>query len=230
MKRKVPLIACVCIVSLLTLSCESQEKKIELLTVQLNDDSVEVRRSAAIELAKIRKPDTIPALMKALNDESERVYSIASEGLVKIGPPAIPALIRAFRDDFDEDHQDAEARAAYTKRAYAVLMKIGKPAVLDLTEALNREDASVRRYTIEILAKIGEPAIPVLIKMLSNEARIFRSMLGLLRSEAYFFRRENVMNLSYISDALGEIGEPAVEVLIKALNSEFIIERAYAAN
>jgi len=60
-------------------SCGSQTKKIEALTMHLDDGNVQVRRDAVVELSKIGTPSTIPALVKALEDESQYVRLVTAD-------------------------------------------------------------------------------------------------------------------------------------------------------
>jgi HEAT repeat protein len=107
MTREMLLFACAFLVSVMMISCESQEKKIESLMVQLDDRDVKVRHAAVMELSKMDEPVVIPALIKALADESEPVYSVATEALVQIGPPAVPALVTALGDKAVDVRQHA---------------------------------------------------------------------------------------------------------------------------
>lgn len=71
----------------------------------------------------------------------------AARALVKIGKPAVPALIDALRDD---------ERAVWMLAATA-LVKIGKPAVPALLMALQHDEEAVRIMVSGILVQIGTP-------------------------------------------------------------------------
>ena len=197
MKGRRFLVVWVCVVSLLILSCESKEKKIESLTIQLNDRSVEVRRAAAVKLSHIGGAAAVPALMKALNDESESVYSVVSETLVKMGEPAIPALIRGLSEISVESFDDGP-------RSLDVLVQMGEPAVPALVKALDDKNVGIRFRAVTALARIGQPE-EVVIDALTKAVH----------------DPENLVCAVAVM-ALGEIGEPAkraVPAIANALNS-----------
>ncbi|MFQ5795664.1 MAG: HEAT repeat domain-containing protein [Candidatus Bipolaricaulia bacterium] len=87
---------------------------------------------------------------------------LAVRKLVKIGPAAVPTLIKVLQDkDVDVRQEAAEA-----------LGKIGpdaRDAVPALVEALRDEDWSVRQFSAWALRKIGPDAVPALIEALEDE-------------------------------------------------------------
>ena len=70
------------------------------LIVALEDDYWEIRILAAQALGKIGPGAmaAVPVLVSAFNGES-RIASFAKEALISIGPPAVPALVKALEDE-----------------------------------------------------------------------------------------------------------------------------------
>lgn len=84
----------------------------------------------------------------------------AAESLVKIGPPAVPALVRALGD---KDWR-------VSTRAVVTLGKFGSPTVPALIGALGKKYSGVRMTAAEVLGKNGDSsAIPALIRALGDE-------------------------------------------------------------
>ena len=76
---------------------QSPQAQAEWLVPFLNDPAREVRQCAALGLAI--KPDerAVESLVRALSDEDSMVSSLAVNALVKIGNPAVPALIEVVK-------------------------------------------------------------------------------------------------------------------------------------
>ncbi|MBI1924377.1 HEAT repeat domain-containing protein [Candidatus Poribacteria bacterium] len=134
---------------------QEKQKKIESLLVQLNDSRAEIRRAAIVELSRSGGPTAIPGLVAALGDPSEQVSAVAISALVKIGKPAVPALIEAFRK------QNPVVRT----HAAMALGRIGNPdAVPALIEALSDDDQQVSREALGALLEIGTPEAKKAVK------------------------------------------------------------------
>ncbi|AFZ22074.1 HEAT repeat domain-containing protein [Allocoleopsis franciscana] len=120
----------------------------------------------------------------------------AFEGLVSCKSKAVPALIKALKN------QDKDARLIII----SVLGQIGSqaaPAIPSLTEFLKDESSDVRIITVQTLGKIGKDAVPALITALKRE-------------DGY----ASPVPSSDAIDVLGEIGKDAVPALIAALKDE----------
>lgn len=122
-----------------------------------NEDK-NLRRHAAEALGEIGDASAVPALAEALKDKDIRGSAI--EALVKIGKPAVPALIEALKNE----NKDVRwiAATALGDRGDA-------SAIPTLIEALEEEKHWVRQITIEALVKIGKPAVPALKEAQKNE-------------------------------------------------------------
>jgi HEAT repeat protein len=132
-----------------------------------------VRKSAAGALEKIDPEwpatpgaaEAVPALVKALGSRFTEVWQLASFLLGRIGKPAVPTLIDALADRWQDTRQVVVARS---------LGRIGPAAaeaVPALAHELTGEHAHVRQAAAEALGQIGpaaEPAVPGLIQLLTD--------------------------------------------------------------
>jgi hypothetical protein len=98
---------------------------------------------------------------EALKHEGGEVRQAAFEVLVKIGGPAVPALIEALKDE-DSDVRQVAAWA---------LVKIGEPAVPALIRVLKdgNERSDVRQIATWVLTRIGGLAVPALVEALKSQ-------------------------------------------------------------
>jgi HEAT repeat protein len=117
----------------------------DALIAALGDEHWKVRRRAAEALGKIKDTTAIEPLSKALDDESGDVQDKARDALVRIGGPAVIALIQALK------HEDANVR----QRAAFALGDIGSAKALDaLTEAKEDKSGWVRNAVKGAIKKI----------------------------------------------------------------------------
>ncbi len=173
----------------------------------LEDEDNEIRAVAAWSLGENGDPSAVPALIEALGDEDAEVKLKSVEAILKVGKPAVPALIelleggkrRAFAAKALGKIGDSSAVAALimaledndwavVRESIVALGEIkDKRAVPVLIDALEFGDSAGKNYAIQSLCVIGDTsAVPALIKALGDEE-------SNIRSEA--------------SWALGEIGE-----------------------
>ncbi len=151
-------------------SCKEASKPLDDLVKRLGGPGAAERLAAAEALARLgpeARDATLP-LLRATRDRNLEVMVSASRALLKIGPPAVPALAAALRDP------------ELTVSAASVLGQLGaeaKPAAPALVEALRQPQrqrpgpgappppVGVERETIvTALVKIGEPAVPALVE------------------------------------------------------------------
>jgi len=195
----------------------SDPSAVSALIRTLDDMDVFVREKAAEALGKIGDSSAVPALIKALNDkygfisrnadgtlsgEKRSVCESAAIALIKIGEPAVPALVKALF------YGDSNVR----ENIAVALKKSGDSRVVSvLIEALGSKNSDVRKNAAYVLGEIGDPcAVPALTKALDDED-------GLVHESAAI--------------ALGEIGDSqAVPALIKALDDKDMYSRKNSAN
>ncbi|OQX79826.1 MAG: hypothetical protein B6D56_06320, partial [Candidatus Omnitrophica bacterium 4484_70.1] len=162
------------------------ETIIKALIEALKDEkNSNVRQTIARALGKVGSQEAVPHLIEALKDEDSDVCKAAAEeldkigwqpqnqeeeilyfiakhdwnGLVRIGYPAVPYLIKLLKDE------DSEVR----KAAAEALGKIGSPeAVPHLIEALKDKDSDVCKAAAEIASHLIETIIEALIEALKD--------------------------------------------------------------
>jgi HEAT repeat protein len=89
----------------------------------------------------------IPALIKALDDESERVSGEAGEALYYIGRASIDPLVKQLKQEMKDSGVIA----------IGVLARFGGHAVPPLVQALEKGNGVVRERAAEALGEIGDP-------------------------------------------------------------------------
>jgi HEAT repeat protein len=157
------------------------------------------RLEAAKRLGGIKDPRAAEALIAILNDSDADLRHAATDGLKRIGTPAVEPLITALKDP------DSYVR----KRVAYVLGEIRDPrAVEALSIALKDPDRYVRRAAVDALGEINDPRVAEALSAALNDSDAD------LRHAA--------------ADWLKKIGAPAVEALIVALKNpdEFVRETA----
>ncbi|MGB7443992.1 MAG: HEAT repeat domain-containing protein [Coleofasciculaceae cyanobacterium] len=183
----------------------------------------------------------IAPLIRQLTDSDFRVRHDAADAVVKIGSPAVPALIEALNDE----NKQVRWRAA------SALGDIGaeaSSAVPTLIETLQDEDEYVRRIAAFSLGKIGSAAtaaVPNLVEALHDSDLNLQSVaayaLGKIGSEDATAVSELIEALQNskaevrwnAATALGRIGaEPSstVPALIEALQDKEKYVRRSAAD
>lgn len=191
----------------------------------LKDQSPDVRGKAVFAVSRLaaRPEDAVAALVPVLGDHDVEVQETASRTLARLGPPAVPELRKAMKNDsldirrltvitlglIGPDAGDAvpdllgllsNTQSGLQDETAEALAGIGKPAVAALESALKQEqDAALRKRAILALAKVGKPAVPVLGKVLKD--------------------KDASVRLQAVT-ALGRIGADGIEPLVSALKDE----------
>ncbi len=168
-------------------------RDLDPLIRDLGNSDWTVRSQAASALGKIKDPQAVPALIKALQDPKGYVRRRAASALGEIKDPrAVEPLIHALPDP-----------ESYVRRkAAAALGKFNDSrAVEPLVKALRDKESEVRAEAVRSLGKINDPrAVEKLIPALQDE-------------------KEEVRRTAAI--ALGKFKDPrAVEPLIASFNDE----------
>ena len=131
------------------------------LLLMLDDANVDIRNAAAYQLGTIRPTrEVLPALLGKLNDGKPPERSLAACTLGMLGPEvatdALPALIRALRDEDDEVRMGAVTS----------LMEFGQaaaPAAPALRQALNDRCPAIRRDAeLALKCIVGEAGVSII--------------------------------------------------------------------
>jgi HEAT repeat protein len=169
--------------------------------------------------------DEVDELIVKLNNRNYRVRTGAADALGKIGEPAVPALIKALKDEY--------AYLRVREKAADALVAIGKPAVPVLIEAL--EDKDAQGWAIGVLDRIKDGSnVPALIEALKDknvqvranaakalmrikDARVVPALIGALRDGNAFVRYCAAGSLAEAKSLPQAKGTPAVPALIWVL-------------
>src|SRR3989449_2226921 len=165
----------------------------------LKDEDWALREEAATLLGEFRDPRAVGPLVEALHDEDRAVRDAATTALRKIGPPAAPALIVALQDP-SGNVQEA---------AVAILKDVATPeAVEPLIGCLTSKNWIVRMHAAKALGNLGDE-------------RPVRQLIPLLMDSVKAVRVD-------ATDALAQIGRPALATLLAAVRHEEWVLRLHA--
>ncbi len=207
------------------------EPAVQPLISSLPTRSAELALRGAIvdALVDIGEPSIGP-LIQSLDSPSSPVRNAAVEALTRIGPTAIAALVAALRTE----NWDLRRRIAQ------ILGQIGEPSLVGpLIQLLRDDDAGVRVRAAQILGQIGqEHAVEPLIDSMQHDPdefvrRTAIKALASLRSTDSIDSLIQMLDDTQLRDmaaiSLSEIGEPAVEQLIRAVHENRNPEAQQAA-
>ncbi len=210
----------------LTLGVLYERDAVERLLVLLADANAMVRLAAVQALAALRDPVATPALAAILSDDSREVVMAALEALGALGDPAtVYAVLDKCRDPV------ISIRVAAIK----ALGALRDPRALStLAQMLREQPTEVKRAALRAIAAIGDPAAVDLLlallafgegdEVLSGVIRVL-GQLGDARAVAPLlsFARQSGYHTA-IGQALARIGEPALPLVMKALEESEQLE------
>ncbi len=129
---------------------------------ELSDTSSRVVNEAARVIGEAKDPDSVSALIAALGSRPADTWEAVTDALVKVGPPAAPALIAALRDPREHIRWQVTKALALIKDSRAA------PA---LAAELDDPNTGVRWLASEGLRRLPpeDAAPPVLRRLLSDE-------------------------------------------------------------
>lgn len=136
-------------------------RALTLLVSSLNDPDDQVYGHVASALHRIGNDQAISVLVNEVLQQENRRRSIATNNLIKIGQPAVPALIDGF------NNSSGKTRAYFLK----ALGKIDDKGGLELfRNALNDDVYDVFWVATAIQRTIRDPkAIPIMVALLDHE-------------------------------------------------------------
>jgi HEAT repeats/PBS lyase HEAT-like repeat len=118
----------------------------DLIIRALEDEDTSVRQCAALAISQHADERAIPGLIKLLSDPDSLLARLASNALVAIGPPAVPALLDALSDG-------RQVGRFEVVRALAI---IGDPrAIAGLMGVLEEDSALLEYWADEGLRRMG---------------------------------------------------------------------------
>jgi len=190
---------------------EDEERPLESLIDDLGSDDAGVRGRAVTAVAE-HGADAVEPLVHALaRAEDGRRWCVA-EALALIGEDSIPTLIAALGD------------AATKIGAAATLVRIGRPAVAPLIEALAGDDGEVQFGARYALREIGDEAVPFLVEALDAPGRSIRRSAASVLRELGWKAPDDAGAIRYLIAVeawldVADYGEAAVEPLMRILKS-----------
>ena len=197
------------------------------LVAALEDEAPSVRGIAAETLGEINDPRAVKPLTIALKDEISPVQWAAKRALVKIGEPAVEALIETLKE-----------RDPFVRRSSAEALGEIKDfrAVGPLLEIMKDANPNVRMTAKWALINIGEPVVEALLKALRGKdpsgRKIAASGLGLIKDSRIIkslivaMQDDDPGVRETVIGALGDLKEHgAVKHLIIALNDKVLSVR-----
>lgn len=211
---------------------------VESLIIRLRDSKKNIREETAKVLGEIRDTRAVEPLVAQLEDDDQRVRWASANALGKIRDVTrvAPLLIKQLNDNWIaadvlreigwQPEQD-QIGAAYwcALGEYEHCIEIGAPAVPLLVEHLSCFDDSRRRIAAETLGKIGDRrAIGPLMLLLNDFDQDVRDAAAISLREIGWQPEKNQIGAVYWCilkeyERCIEIGEPAVEPLLKLLNT-----------
>jgi len=224
-----------------------REVRVHWCAMRLKSDDPEIQASAARVLGDMgpKAKRAVPALIEALDSSRSEVRDAAARALGNIGPDAEAAVESLIRI------QKTERKFLTVEKA---LGQIGEPGLEPFITGLQDKNASVREHAAEalahILANVAEPklaqkAIQPLINALQDEDLRVRSAAAMAihgivhankdpdiratAAQALICAMKDIGVRPSASGALREIGEPAFEPLIAALQDKDVRMRRAAA-
>jgi HEAT repeat protein len=133
--------------ALAELARQSDATALALLLTLTADTDADVRAAVFQALGESRAVEAITPLLFALGDASPYLARLAADALIRIGPPAVPGLIRALEHDAEPRVRVNAARA---------LARIGEAAAIPaLFRALADESNLVQHWADEGLERLG---------------------------------------------------------------------------
>jgi HEAT repeat protein len=179
-KQKEQALRAAAVEALATLDPPRREAIPALIDALGSDRDDKVRAVAACGLGRVGEwtltqplpvEDAVTALGQALKqDKDERVRLWSAKALLKFGRdagPALPALRSTLR----------KKSVSVARMAAEVMVRLGKPAIPFLVDALNDQKCRVRDTIAAGLADLGpsaRPAIPALLGALTDDDQILR--------------------------------------------------------
>lgn len=160
---------------------------VETLIRALSSNKSSERQRAAEQLGELRAEEAVPDLINVLVYEKRpNVLSAVAGALIKIGPSAVPPLIKVSRaNEYAKEILGNMDTATFIQVlnsrennvqsfAVSILQQRGEKAVPALIEALKDNDKQIRQGAIQILWNMEEVAIPPLIQALNNKDKLIR--------------------------------------------------------
>jgi len=213
---------------------------VEPLTQTLKDKDPSVRGEAVLVLQEIGDVRAVVPLTEALKDEDKDVRLAATFALGKMGDArAVEPLAQALKDAcsiVQMGAADALASIGDTRAVEALFHFLRSVSLSSLVD----KDKEVREKAAQALGRMGEPAVKSLFQALRGEDREARWRAAWVLDKIGWKPRDDTERAHRLTahaaaigkkewDELAQIGEPAVEALVHALEDDHLSARSAAA-
>lgn len=147
----------------------ADERVVKPLAGLLDDEDETVRAVAARALARLATEEGAEALVRTLDNPSELTRLRVAENLDRVGPLAVPHLVKLLRESVEPDRED------HTRGAILASQVLGGLRAYEAREAIAlaaREGGTIdiRAQATRALGRIGDPDdVPLLIKNARDE-------------------------------------------------------------
>ncbi|HUT10078.1 MAG TPA: HEAT repeat domain-containing protein [Thermoguttaceae bacterium] len=159
-----------------------------------------------------RTSQEVRAQIALLSSADEKTRAAAARRLGSFGgeaAPAVPHLIKLLTDHPPPRYEGSIPMYSPAYEALESLVRIGKPAIPDLTAALDHEDTAIRTRAADVLGQIGD-------------GRAKKKLLAMLDDESPQIRAQAALSL-------GKIGGPdTLEPLLAAAEDPHSLVRGHA--
>jgi hypothetical protein len=174
----------------------AQMQRVERALASLASPEPTDRRWAVDALAQIMPtaPEVLPALIRALGDDDERIRTHASEALGRL-EPTTAEIVAALITTLSDNNPNARASAA---EAIAAIGPAAAEALPALIKNLHHDTTEVRSSAAEALGRLGR------IGLVTDE--VVTELMSVLRDKDGTVRRHTAV-------ALGRIGPPATTAI-----------------
>ncbi len=131
----------------------------EVVNRQSENQNFLINRLAAEQLAKVAGPESIPTFIRALflfdvNNPGMRMNDVATQGLVRIGQPALAPLLATLRGENQEANQTATAYITAVRRRNAqAAAQMSREAILSNESAFALGQLGFREALAPLLAE-----------------------------------------------------------------------------
>ena len=138
----------------------------------MTDTDTDARRVTATAIGRIRAPEGVGPLLKAIKDSDEGVRVAATNALAAIGDvQAVLPLVLVVAREESRSRSTGQADAAMKRAAMQALDTLcDERAIEPLKTALAHEDSDVREVAIRRLARIGSPEVAAALAPLLTDA------------------------------------------------------------
>jgi HEAT repeat protein len=200
----------------------------------MTDPDAEARRATSAALGRIRDPNAVESLSKAVMDSDDTVRVAAIKALQAIGDleAVLPLAIVLAHAQVRQKSTGRSSPAVERAASQALDALCDEKAIEPLQVALRHDDADVREVAVRRLAKIGSPLVAdSLAACLSDEDPVIRRTAARGLSEIGWQPPADETGVTYWAALrewrrCAECGKAAIPLLVSSFDHVDALERA----